>query len=96
MHRNSIYTTATLGGYHSLDEGGKPLETICVADTLHYRAHEDFDWPRACIFCFNIFTECIVVVESERFPQFLLLQRALFVNFVPEDHEGNILELWHL
>ena len=37
-----------------------------------------------------------MVLQTEHIAKLFFLKRTLFVNFVSEDHEWHILELWHL
>ena len=89
--RNTIWHWIGL----SLDERGKPLEAICVANALNYTAHEHLDGSGVGVFVVGVFTLSLMVGESQLFAKFFFLQTSLHVNLVSENYKGDILELRH-
>lgn len=80
----------------SLEKTGEPLETIGVSYSLHHTAHKQLNWSGAWVLLLGILAIGLMEMEVELLSQLLLLHGVLLVDFIAEDHKGDILELFHL
>ena len=79
-----------LRGLGSLDELAEPFETILIACTPDHAAHEKLDGAGTLVARRRILAIGLVKLQAEELAQLVLLERLLFVDFVPEDHEWYI------